>query len=105
LTWVLLILAIASEVVGTIALRFSDGFTRPLPVVTVVIGYGLAFYLLSLTLRELSLSITYAVWSGVGTATVAAIGMAALGESVNVVKLVSIGLIIVGVVGLNLAEQ
>lgn len=105
MVWVLLGLAIASEVAGTIALRYSDGFTRPLPVLVVAVGYGLAFYLLSLTLRELSLSITYAVWSGVGTAAVAAIGMAALGESVNAVKLMSIGLIIVGVVGLNLAEQ
>lgn len=105
MVWVVLALAIASEVVGTIALRFSDGFTRPVPVIVVVAGYGLAFYLLSLTLRELPLSITYAVWSGVGTAAVAGIGMTALGESVNVVKLLSIALIIAGVVGLNLAEQ
>ena len=105
MVWVLLALAIASEVAGTIALRASDGFTRPLPVLVVALGYGLAFYLLSLTLRQLSLSITYAVWSGVGTAAVAAIGMTAFGESVNVVKLLSIGLIIVGIVGLNLADQ
>jgi small multidrug resistance pump len=69
----------------------------------VVVGYGLSFLLLSLTLRELSLSVTYAVWAGAGTAAIAVIGMAALGESVTALKLGSIALIVAGVVGLNAA--
>jgi multidrug transporter EmrE-like cation transporter len=99
----LLILAIVTEVAGTVALRFSDGFTRPGPIAIVVAGYGISFWLLALVLREMSVGATYAIWSAVGTALVATIGMIALGESATALKLASLALIIIGVVGLNLA--
>lgn len=101
--WLYLALAIATEVAGTVALRFTDGFTRPLPVAVVVVGYGLSFVLLSLTLRGLELGLAYAVWAGVGTAAIAAIGVLALGEAMSALKLASLALIVAGVVGLNLA--
>ena len=95
--------AIASEVVGTVFLRFTDGFTRPAPSTLAIATYAASLWLTALALRELEISLAYAVWAGVGTAAVAVIGMAALGESVNVLKVASIALVIGGVVGLNLS--
>jgi small multidrug resistance pump len=100
---VLLGFAIAVEVCATLALRASDGLTRPGLVVFVVIGYATSFWLLSLVLRDISIGTSYAIWSGVGTAALAIIGIVALGESATALKLASIALIIIGVVGLNLA--
>jgi len=103
LAWIYLAAAIASEVVGTLFLRFTDGFTKPVPSVLVIATYALSLWLTTLALRQLEISLAYAVWAGVGTAAVAVIGMAALGESVNALKLASIVLVIGGVVGLNLS--
>jgi multidrug transporter EmrE-like cation transporter len=100
---VLLTFAIVTEVTATVALRYSDGFTRVLPSAVVVAGYGISFWLLALVLRELSIGTTYAVWSAVGTALIATFGMFAFGEPATALKLASLGLIILGVVGLNLA--
>jgi small multidrug resistance pump len=99
----LLAVAIAVEVGATISLRYSDGFTRPLQSAIVVVGYALSFYLLALVLRDISVSTAYAVWSGAGTAAVAIIGMALLGEPATALKVGSILLIIVGVIALNLS--
>jgi small multidrug resistance pump len=99
----LLTLAIAAEVAATVSLRYAEGFTRLLPSVIVVLGYGASFYLLSHILRELSVGTTYAIWAGAGTAAIAVIGIVALGEPATAVKLGSIALIIAGVIGLNLS--
>jgi small multidrug resistance pump len=99
----LLTFAIVAEVAGTVALRYSDGFTRLAPTLAVVVGYGVSFWLLALVLKELSIGTTYAVWSAAGTALIAAFGVLALGEPATALKVGSIGLIILGVVGLNLA--
>ncbi len=99
----LLSLAIVTEVAGTVALRYSDGFTRLLPSAAVVVGYGISFWLLALVLKELSIGLTYAVWSAAGTALIAALGMVAFGEPATALKLASLGLIIAGVIGLNIA--
>ena len=99
----LLAIAICTEVAATVSLRFSDGFTKPLPSALTIAGYVLSFYLLALVLRDISVSTTYAIWAGVGTATVALIGMTVLGEPATAIKLASIALIIAGVVGLNLS--
>jgi len=99
----LLSLAIVTEVAGTVALRYSEGFTRLVPSAIVVVGYGISFWLLARVLQELSIGFTYAVWSAAGTALVAAIGVVAFGEPATALKLASLALIIGGVVGLNLA--
>ena len=99
----LLSFAIVTEVVGTVALRYSEGFTRLAPSAIVVLGYGASFWLLALVLKELSIGTTYAVWSAVGTALIAAFGIFALGEPATALKLGSLALILIGVVGLNLA--
>ena len=99
----LLSFAIVTEVAGTVALRYSEGFTKLFPSAVVVLGYGTSFWLLALVLRELSIGTTYAVWSAAGTALIAALGILAFGEPATALKLASLALIIIGVVGLNLA--
>ena len=95
--------AISSEVVATLALKHSDGFTQLLPSVIVVAGYAVSFWLLALVLKHLSVGTTYAIWSAVGTAAIALVGIAAYGEGASPLKLASLALIILGVIGLNAA--
>lgn len=104
-SWLLLGLAIVAEVVGTSALKASAGFTRPGPVVFVVAGYGLAFYLMSVTLRVLPMGVVYAVWSGVGIVLITVVGWLAFGQKLGAVAMFGIVLIIAGVVVLNLAAH
>jgi small multidrug resistance pump len=99
----LLTLAIVLEVAATLALRASGGFTKLAPSIVVVAGYGTAFFLLGLVLRSIPVSVAYAVWSAVGTGSIALIGMTLLGEPGGAIRIVSLALIMVGVVGLNLA--
>ncbi len=97
-------LAILTEVTATVALRFTEGLTRLGPLVAVVVGYGLSFVFLALVLKYLSLSLPYAIWAGAGTALVAAVGIAALGEPATALKLAGIVLVVAGIVALNLGE-
>lgn len=94
--------AIAAEVAGTTAMKYSEGFTRLWPSLITVVGYVLAFALLAQTLKTLSIGTAYAIWAGAGTAAVAAIGILWMGESAGLAKLAGIALIIAGVVILNL---
>ena len=96
-------IAILAEVAGTVALKYTDGFTNLGPSAIVIAGYGLSFWMLALVLKELPIGLTYAVWAAVGTALIAGIGIFAFDEPATMLKLASIGLIIAGVVGLNLA--
>jgi len=99
--WIYLGLAIASEVLATSALKASQGFTRLVPSLVVVAGYLTSFFLLSLALKTLPLGLTYAVWSGIGTAAMALVGIFVWQESMSVGQWLGLGLIIVGVVLLN----
>jgi small multidrug resistance pump len=104
MTWLLLAAAIATEVMATTALKLSDGFTNKGWTVLVVVGYLASFVLLAQALQlKMEVGIAYAVWAGVGTAAIAAIGVLFLQESMNLAKLAGITLIIIGVVLLNLA--
>ena len=103
MTALYLAFAITSEVIATVALKHTEGFSRPLPIALVVVGYAVSFWLLALVLKHLSVGTTYAVWSAVGTAAIALIGIVAYGEGANALKLASLGLIVLGVVGLNAA--
>lgn len=99
----LLTLAISAEVLGTVALRVSDGFSKPLPSLVAVVGYVLAFGLLAPVLKELDIGLVYAIWAGAGTALIAVIGVLAWGEPAGAIKVLSIGAVILGVIGLNLS--
>lgn len=100
--WVMLALAIVSEVIATNALKASQGFTKLIPSLIVVVGYVIAFYLVSQVLKQgLSVGVTYAIWAGAGTAATAIIGVLYWKEPMDIWRAVGIGLIIGGVVVLN----
>ncbi|MEH7378974.1 multidrug efflux SMR transporter [Bacillus sp. JJ1533] len=99
---ILLIIAIISEVFGSSLLKATDGFKKFLPSVGVMIGYGLAFYALSLTLTKLPLGLAYAIWAGVGTALTALVGIIIYKEHVDMKKILGFLLIIGGVILLNI---
>ena len=103
--WVFLAVAILAEVIGTSALKVSDGFTRLVPSLVVVLGYGISFFFLSLTLRTLPVGVAYAVWSGVGMALIALIGWLFLGQSLDAPAIVGLFLIGAGVAVLNLCSR
>jgi small multidrug resistance pump len=100
---VFLILAILSEAAGTTSLKLSEGFSRLIPSLSVVFFYGLSFTFLSFALKRLEVGTVYAVWSGVGTALIATIGILWFKEPLTAIKIGSLALIILGVVGLNLS--
>jgi small multidrug resistance pump len=97
-----LVLAIASEVVGTSLLKSTDGFTRLVPTLACLGAYVLSFTLLSQAVKHVPVGIAYAMWSGLGTAAIVAIGAVFLGEPVTVIKAVGVALVVAGVVVLNL---
>jgi len=103
--WLYLAIAIVAEVMGTSFLRSTAGFTKLLPSIMVVIGYGLAFFFLSLTLDRVPVGIAYAIWSGAGVTLIATIGWLFLGQKLDAPAIVGMGLIVAGVVVLNLFSK
>lgn len=103
--YVYLLLAIVGEVIGTSALKASEGFSRLGPSVLVVVGYGVAFYFLSLTLRSIPVGIAYALWSGAGVALITLVGWVAFGQKLDGPGLLGIALIVAGVVVLNVFSK
>lgn len=103
--WFYLTIAILSEVIATSALKASDGFTRWLPSIIVIVGYASAFYFLSLTLRTIPLGVAYAIWSGVGVALITLIGWIVYQQSIGLGEIIGIGLIVSGVIVLNLFSE
>lgn len=102
--WLLLIVAIAAEVAGTTFMKLSKGFTKLTPSILLAVFYLLSLSMLNLALKGISVSVAYAIWSGLGTAFVVGVGWALFGEKLTALKLVCILLIIAGVAGLNLVE-
>jgi small multidrug resistance pump len=103
MAWVYLLLAILLEIAGTTMLKLSGGFSKLLPSIAMVIFYALSFGTLSLTVRHIDVGVAYAVWSAVGTALIAAIGVLWFHEPVTALKIISLVAIIGGVVGLYLS--
>jgi len=100
--WALLAIAIVSEVIGTSAMKASEGFSRLGPSVIVVVGYASAFYFLSLTLKTIPVGVAYAIWSGVGVVLITLIGWVVYGQSLRLPEILGMALIVSGVVVLNL---
>ena len=103
--WTLLAIAITFEVMGTTCMKLSQGFTRPAPSVAMFAFYALAFTCNTMAIKTIDLSVTYAVWSGVGTIATALIGIYYFKEAATAIKLASISLIVVGVFGLHAASR
>lgn len=105
LNYVFLTVAILCEVVATSALKLTDGFTRLGPSLVALIGYGLAFYFLSLPIRTIPVGVVYALWSGAGIVLIAAIGYFFLGERLDLPAVAGIALILAGVLVVNLFSK
>ena len=100
-SWIYLIAAILFEVSGTTCMKLSQGFTKIGPSILIVVFYGLCFAFLTLALNKLEVSVAYSVWAGLGTVLIAIIGIIWFRESATFIKLISIALIIMGVIGIN----
>ena len=105
MAWVVLVLAGCLEVVFALSLKASNGVTRLWPSVSFAVAGAASFLLLSQALRTLPVGVAYAVWTGIGAAGTAIVGMIAFGESRDVLKLVSLGLLVAGIVGLRLTGE
>ena len=103
--WVYLGMAIFSEVVATASLKSTEGFTRLVPSIVVLVGYSAAFYFLSLTLDTIPIGVAYAVWSGVGVATITLVSFVLYDQNIDAAGLIGIGLIVAGVVVLRLFSE
>jgi small multidrug resistance pump len=101
--WVFLAFAILLEVLGTISMKLSAGFTRAVPTLLIFVFYAASFTALTFALKKIDIGLAYAIWSGVGTALITLIGIAFFREPSTILKMASIGLIITGVVGLHLS--
>jgi small multidrug resistance pump len=102
MNWLFLAIAICAEVVATSALKASEGFTRLIPSILVVVGYAISFYLLSLTLKVIPIGITYAIWSGVGVVLISLAGWYFYDQKLDLASIIGISLIVAGVMVLNL---
>lgn len=104
-TLLILFFAILSEVMATTALKYSNGFTKPIPSVVVAVGYGISFYLLSIALKSLPIGITYAIWSGVGLVLTVIVGMTLWKETLDWARGIGILLILAGIILLNVFSK
>ncbi|HEY4071611.1 MAG TPA: SMR family transporter [Herbaspirillum sp.] len=105
LPYLYLSIAIVSEVIATSALRAADGFTRLLPSILVVAGYALAFFFLSLTLKTIPVGVAYAIWSGIGIVLISLAAYFLYGQSLDAPALIGMGLIVAGVMVINLFSR
>lgn len=102
--WLLVGLAIVAEIAAALSLRFSNGFTKPLPTVLALVAFGTAFYAISLALVHLPVSTVYPIWAGGGTAGVALLGVLVLREKASLEKGLGIVLVVTGIVLLNITS-
>jgi small multidrug resistance pump len=101
--WSYLAVAIALEAAGTTSMKLSDGFTKLVPSLLICLFYVSSFVALTFALKGIDVCLAYAIWSGIGTVIIAIIGILCFEETATALKIISIGLIVVGVVGLKLS--
>jgi small multidrug resistance pump len=104
-SWLFLLVAIGSEVAGTSCMRLSQGFAKPLPSIAMFVCYGMSLGALTMAIKRIEIGTAYAVWSGLGTVLITAIGVLFFSEGMDWLKAASIALVIVGVVGLRMGMQ
>jgi small multidrug resistance pump len=105
MAWIYLLLAILFEVTGTTSMKLSDGFKNIGPSIAIFACYGISIGFLTLAVREIEISMAYAIWCAIGMGLIALIGIFWFQESANPWKLVSLGIIVIGVIGLRLSER
>jgi small multidrug resistance pump len=105
MAYIYLAIAIVAEVAATSALKASEGFTKLIPSMIVIIGYGVAFYLLTLVLRTIPIGITYALWSGIGIVLVTLVGVILYKQIPGIPVVIGMGLIVAGVVVINIFSK
>lgn len=105
MSWLYLFAAILFEVAGVTSMKFSGGFSKFIPSILVFVFYGIAFTLVTFAIRKIEISVAYTIWAGIGTALIALIGIFYFGEQANLLKVISIILVIIGVVGLKLSSS
>ncbi|PZU91024.1 MAG: QacE family quaternary ammonium compound efflux SMR transporter [Chelatococcus sp.] len=105
MSYLYLAVAILSEVIGTSALKASEGFTRPLPSLITAVAFAIAFYCLSLSLRTIPVGIAYAIWSGIGIVLISLIALVLFGQKLDAPALIGMGLILAGVLVINLFSR
>ena len=105
MTYLYLLVAIVAEVIATSFLKQSSGFTRLAPSVVTIAGYAIAFFFLSLTLRSMNVGVAYAIWSGLGIVLITAIAWMFYGEKIDAAAMAGMGLIIAGVIVMNLFSK
>ena len=103
--WLYLALAIGAEVIATSALKSAAGFTRLLPSIVVVLGYGAAFYFLSLTLKTIPVGVAYAIWSGAGIVLISTAAWLLYGQKLDAAAILGMGLIVAGVLVIQLLSK
>jgi small multidrug resistance pump len=103
--WILLLLAIGSEVIGTSCLKLSEGFSKPIPTLVVLVSYATAMLLLSRVVQTIPLGITYALWSGIGIVAIVLVGLFAYKQVPSPGQLVGIATITAGVIIVNLTGK
>lgn len=104
MAWAILILAGIFEIFWAIGLKYTEGFTKVVPSALTLVGMLISFWLLSVAMRTLPLGLSYAVWTGIGTLGTVVFGIVWLGESTSILKLVCIGLILAGLIGLKISH-
>ena len=102
MAWIYLLLAGIMEVVWAVGLKYSEGFTKLVPSVVTIVGALLSVWLLGLALRTIPLGTAYAVWTGIGILGTVIFGVICFAEPINVLRIISIFLIVLGIVGLKL---
>lgn len=103
--WIILVLAILTETIGTTALQASQQFSRLVPSLIVLVGYGASFYLLAIALKSIPVGIAYAIWSGLGIVFIAAIGRLVFGQRLDLPAFLGIGMILAGILVINLFSK
>ncbi|MBD1997194.1 multidrug efflux SMR transporter [Leptolyngbya sp. FACHB-541] len=103
--WLYLGLAIVAEVAGTTCMKLSQGFTKTLPSILIFCFYGLCFVFLTMALKKMEITTAYAIWAGLGTALITIVSIVWFREPANALKIISIGLIVLGVIGLRLSSN
>ena len=101
--WLFLVLAIILEVCGTTSMKLSEGFSKLIPSLLIFIFYGLCFTALTFALKKIDVSIAYVIWAGIGTTLIVTVGILYFKEPMTALKIASIGLVIIGVIGLHLS--